>query len=120
MGFFSTISAAYSIATSDSYDIDWQKQETRDAVRIHWETVRPKANDALPLAALRLTPEQKKLLDELLKDSDGLFPEKPTEDLLKRLPDAIPPASLGRIIGSIIDDCLKNHKHQEEEAAATA
>ncbi|KAJ1720742.1 hypothetical protein LPJ53_004669, partial [Coemansia erecta] len=120
MGFFSTISAAVSIATSENYDINWDDKAARQAAMIHWEQVRPKANDALPLASLRLTSEQKQLLDQLLAPSGGLFPETPTDELLAELPKAIPPASLNRIIGSIIDDCLKNHKHDETETEAEA
>ncbi|KAJ1880662.1 hypothetical protein LPJ57_002112 [Coemansia sp. RSA 486] len=114
MGFLSTLSAAVSIATSENYDIDWENEATVKATKIHWDQVRPKANDALPLASLRLTKEQKQLLDELLKPSGGEFPEKITDELLHQLPKAIPPASLNRIIGSVIDDCLKNHKHDED------
>ncbi|KAJ1641827.1 hypothetical protein J3B02_006417 [Coemansia erecta] len=118
MGFLSTLSAAVSIATSENYDIDWENETTVKAAKIHWEQVRPKANDALPLASLRLTKEQKQLLDKLLQPSGGQFPEDITDDLLRQLPKAIPPASLNRIIGSIIDDCLKNHKHDEDKEEA--
>ncbi|KAJ1726569.1 hypothetical protein LPJ61_005096 [Coemansia biformis] len=114
MGLFSTIastaSAAVSIATSATYDIDWKDTKVRDAAIVHWTTVKEKADAALPLAGLRLSKEQKAKLDELLKGK-SVFPDEPTHVLLRDLPDAIPPASLGRIIGSVIDDCVKNHKH---------
>ncbi|KAJ1812216.1 hypothetical protein LPJ56_003644 [Coemansia sp. RSA 2599] len=115
MGFLGTLSAAVSIATSENYDIDWESEATVKATKFHWDQVRSKANDALPLASLRLTKEQKALLDELLKPSGGEFPEKYTDELLRQLPKAIPPASLNRIVGSIINDCLKNHKHDEDD-----
>ncbi|KAJ1752471.1 hypothetical protein LPJ79_001218 [Coemansia sp. RSA 1821] len=111
-GIASTAGAAISIATSASYDIDWKDSKVRDAVIVHWKVVKEKADAALPLAGLRLTKEQKAKLDELLKGK-GVFPDVPTDVLLDGLPDAIPPASLNRIIGSVIDDCLKNHKHNE-------
>ncbi|KAJ2355617.1 hypothetical protein IWW50_006584 [Coemansia erecta] len=111
-GFASTAGAAFSIATSGSYDIDWKDPKVRDAVIVHWKVVKEKADAALPLAGLRLTKEQKTKLDELLKHK-GVFPDEPTEILLNELPSAIPPASLNRIIGGVIDDCLKAHNHQE-------
>ncbi|KAJ2162954.1 hypothetical protein GGF46_000140 [Coemansia sp. RSA 552] len=110
MGFFSTVGAAVSIATSATYDIDWKSQQVREAVIIHWKEIKEKADNALPLASLRLTTEQKAKLDELLKNK-GVFPDEPTDVLLDGLPDAIPPVSLNRIVGSVIDDCIKNHKH---------
>ncbi|KAJ2785109.1 hypothetical protein H4R18_000697 [Coemansia javaensis] len=114
MGFLSAIastaSAAVSIATSATYDIDWKSPEVREAVIVHWAAVKEKADAALPLAGLRLSAEQKARLDVLLKGKK-VFPDQPTEVLLDGLPDAIPPASLNRIIGSIIDECLKGHKH---------
>ncbi|KAJ2556566.1 hypothetical protein EV175_001923 [Coemansia sp. RSA 1933] len=114
MGIFGTIvstaGAAASIITSPDYNIDWKEQAPRDAAIQHWPEVKKKADAALPLAGLRLTAEQKAKLDELLK-GESVFPDEPTEVLLDGLPDAIPPASLNRIIGSVIDDCIKNHKH---------
>ncbi|KAJ1665847.1 hypothetical protein IW140_002928 [Coemansia sp. RSA 1813] len=119
MGFLgslvSTAGAAASIITSADYDIDWKQQAPRDAAIQHWPEVKKKADAALPLAGLRLTAEQKAKLDELLK-GEGVFPEEPTDVLLDGLPDAIPPASLNRIIGSVIDDCIKNHKHDSVPA----
>ncbi|KAJ2335867.1 hypothetical protein GGI00_001141 [Coemansia sp. RSA 2681] len=110
MAFFSTLKAAVSIATSASYDIDWKKPEVREAAITHWKEVKASADPALPLASMRLTKEQNAKLQELLKDK-GIFPDEPTDELLDGLPEAIPEASLNRIVGSIIDDCLKNHKH---------
>ncbi|KAJ2693328.1 hypothetical protein H4R19_006025 [Coemansia spiralis] len=116
MGLFSSIastaSAAISIATSATYDIDWSDAKVRDATIVHWAVVKEKADAALPLAGLRLSAEQKKRLDELLK-GEKVFPDQLTHALIRDLPDAIPPASLNRIIGSVIDDCIKNHKHDE-------
>ncbi|KAJ1768975.1 hypothetical protein LPJ77_003225 [Coemansia sp. RSA 2523] len=114
----STAGAAFSIATSGSYDIDWKDPKVRDAVIVHWKEVKEKADAALPLAGLRLTKEQKAKLDELLKQK-GVFPDEPTDYLLDNLPDAIPPASLNRIIGGVIDDCLKNHDHKEIPTIST-
>ncbi|KAJ2317693.1 hypothetical protein H4S02_003467 [Coemansia sp. RSA 2611] len=111
-GIASTAGAAFSIATSATYDIDWKDIKVREAVIVHWKEVKEKADAALPLAGLRLTKEQKTKLDELLKHQ-GVFPNEPTDYLLDNLPDAIPPASLNRIIGGVIDDCLKNHNHHD-------
>ncbi|KAJ1986322.1 hypothetical protein GGI26_004188 [Coemansia sp. RSA 1358] len=114
MSFFKTLAstagAAVSIISSADYEIDWKEKAPRDAAIQHWPEVKKKADAALPLAGLRLTAEQKQKLDELLK-GEGEFPDEPTEVLLDGLPDAIPPASLNRIIGSVVDDCMKNHKH---------
>ncbi|KAJ2577570.1 hypothetical protein GGH95_003508, partial [Coemansia sp. RSA 1836] len=110
MAFFSTLKAAVSIATSASYDIDWKKPEVREAAITHWKEVKAAADPALPLASMRLTKEQNAKLQDLLKDK-GIFPDEPTDELLDGLPEAIPEASLNRIVGSIINDCLKNHKH---------
>ncbi|KAJ1946729.1 hypothetical protein FBU59_001966 [Linderina macrospora] len=110
MSFFSTLSTIASIATSPNYDIDWKDPKTKDAAIRHWTEVKAKADPALPLAGLRLTAEQKAKLDELLKGA-SVFPDEPTEELLLGLPDAIPPASLNRICGSVINQCLTEHKH---------
>ncbi|KAJ2865751.1 hypothetical protein GGI22_001440 [Coemansia erecta] len=122
MGFLGTIvstaGAAASIITSADYNIDWKEQAPRDAAIHHWPEVKKKADAALPLAGLRLTAEQKAKLDELLK-GEGVFPEEPTEALLDGLPDAIPSASFNRIVGSIIDDCIKNHKHDSVPSIAS-
>ncbi|PIA14230.1 hypothetical protein COEREDRAFT_82898 [Coemansia reversa NRRL 1564] len=112
MGIFSTASAAISIIASSNYDIDWKDPKVRDAAVVHWKEVKEKSDAALPLAGLRLTAEQKSKLDTLLKGK-GVFPDQPNSVLLDGLPDAIPPASLNRIVGSIIDDCLKNHTHDK-------
>ncbi|KAJ2520587.1 hypothetical protein GGH20_004448, partial [Coemansia sp. RSA 1937] len=48
----STAGAAFSIATSGSYDIDWKDPKVRDAVIVHWKEVKEKADAALPLAGL--------------------------------------------------------------------
>ncbi|KAJ2617123.1 hypothetical protein H4S08_000447 [Coemansia sp. RSA 1365] len=112
MGIFSTASAAISIITSSNYEIDWKDPKVRDAAIVHWKEVKEKSDAALPLAGLRLTTEQKAELDTLLKGK-GVFPDQPTSALLNGLPGAIPPASLNRIVGSIIDDCLKNHTHDK-------
>ncbi|KAJ2765640.1 hypothetical protein IWQ56_004018 [Coemansia nantahalensis] len=116
MGLFasiaSTASAAISIATSANYDIDWSDAKVSDAAIVHWTVVKEKADAALPLAGLRLTAEQKKRLDQLLK-GESVLPDQPTHALLRGLPEAIPPASLNRIVGSVIDECIKSHKHDE-------
>ncbi|KAJ2002855.1 hypothetical protein H4R26_003390 [Coemansia thaxteri] len=110
MAFFATLKAAVNIATSQSYDIDWREPKVKEAAIVHWEEVKAAADPALPLAGLRLTAEQKSKLDELLK-GESVFPDQPTDELLDGMPDAIPSASLNRICGSIIDNCLNNHNH---------
>ncbi|KAI8323726.1 hypothetical protein GQ54DRAFT_309827 [Martensiomyces pterosporus] len=110
MAFFKTLSTIASLATAGSYDINWTDEKTKKAVITHWPEVKVKADDALPLAGLRLTGEQKMLLDELLK-GETVFPDEPNDELLDGLPDAIPPASLNRICGAIIHDCLTTHTH---------
>ncbi|KAJ1954868.1 hypothetical protein GGI12_005694 [Dipsacomyces acuminosporus] len=110
MAFFKTLSTIASLATAGSYDIDWTDEKTRKAAVEHWTEVKEKADDALPLAGLRLTAEQKARLDELLK-GEKVFPDEPNDELLDGLPEAIPPASLNRICGAIIHDCLTTHTH---------
>ncbi|KAJ2907845.1 hypothetical protein GGI21_003480 [Coemansia aciculifera] len=110
MAIFSTLKAAVSIAMSATYEIDWKKPEVREAAITHWKEVKAAADPALSLASIRLTKEQNAKLQELLKDK-GVFPDEPTDELLDGLPEAIPEASLNRIVGSIIDDCLKTHNH---------
>ncbi|KAJ2822714.1 hypothetical protein FBU31_004508 [Coemansia sp. 'formosensis'] len=110
MNFLKTVKAAVSIATSQTYDIDWARPEVREAAVIHWKEVKAAADPALCLASMRLTEAQNARLEALLEHK-GYFPETPTDELLDGLPEAIPEASLNRIVGSIINDCLTNHKH---------
>ncbi|KAJ2017373.1 hypothetical protein GGI08_003554 [Coemansia sp. S2] len=117
MNFFKTVKAAVNIATSATYEIDWTKPEVKEAAIIHWKEVKAAADPALPLASMRLTAEQNAALEKLL-DNKGIFPDEPTEELLAGLPDAIPEASLNRIVGSIIHECLNNHKHTAVVSAA--
>lgn len=119
MGFLGTLGAAVSIATSQTYDVDWADDKAKDAAIVHWKEVKEAADPALPLAGMRLTAEQKAKLDELLK-GNSVFPEDPTHELLDGMPDAIPPASLNRIIGKIVDDCVKNHNHDNVPEIAKA
>ncbi|KAJ1731263.1 hypothetical protein LPJ61_002616 [Coemansia biformis] len=105
MQFAKILVAIAAIAAAVVADVDWTSPEAIKCTKENWSKIKATADPLLPLAGGLLSPEQKKALDSLLNGQSTL-PANPSDDFLRALPQAIPPALLERVAGKEVSACI--------------